>query len=91
MTHVLPLRGPFADTDASGRIHSASVYRRVEVAEHDLPTRLGISDATVYPRRAARVGFGPPSAPGTRWTSDSAPLPQVLRPALDTAGAVREG
>nr|WP_255426444.1 thioesterase family protein [Pseudonocardia sp. C8] len=53
MTH----RVPFADTDASGRIHWSSVFRWVELAEHELLRAAGVVDVGPFPRRAAEVSY----------------------------------
>lgn len=57
MTHVLAHRVAFADTDASGRVHWASVFRWVELAEHDLMRGIGVHDVREFPRRAAEVSY----------------------------------
>jgi YbgC/YbaW family acyl-CoA thioester hydrolase len=57
--HVEQLRVPWADTDASGRIHWSTPFRWVEIAEHRLWSTLGRdrNDAGSCPRRAAQVTF----------------------------------
>ena len=57
MSHTLSYRVPFADTDASGRIHWSSVFRWVELAEHDLLRAAGVVDVGPFPRRAAEVSY----------------------------------
>ena len=53
------MRVLFGDTDASGRIHFASVFRWVEEAELELFRSIGIdlADVIAYPRRAIQCEY----------------------------------
>jgi YbgC/YbaW family acyl-CoA thioester hydrolase len=53
-----PGRVAWIDTDASGRIHYAAIFRWVEAAEAALRRRLGIlDDWERYPRRRVEVDY----------------------------------
>jgi acyl-CoA thioester hydrolase len=57
--HRITARVRFTDTDASGRIHFASVFRWVEEAELELFRGRGIdlADVIPYPRRAIHCEY----------------------------------
>jgi acyl-CoA thioester hydrolase len=57
--HTERLRVAWVDTDASGRIHWAAVFRWAELAEHALLRSLGRGrdDAGPYPRRATEATY----------------------------------
>lgn len=52
--HYYRCHVPFADTDASGRVHFSNTLRYVECAEHEFLKKLGLSvietDGTGWPR-----------------------------------------
>lgn len=56
--YVERLRVPWADTDASGRIHFSAAFRFAEAAETGLRRRLGLlEDWADYPRRHAEAEY----------------------------------
>lgn len=63
MTDVVisvPRRVEFADTDASGRIHSTAAMRWAEEAEHEWLRACGIADVRTFPRATVQVTFHAP-------------------------------